>query len=135
MSSGFQGPAGCVPDASGFRVPTRREYSCRIFCLQLVIKAAALGHLPLRAMASSLSPECTPLKHTYDACFNSWFQGYLQPTLKPGQEDARKEYSKAKAKEFEERCGSVWEQYRKCVAVSFFSPILNLREHTNVCCP
>ena len=73
-------------------------------------------------MASSLSPECTPLKHSYDACFNSWFQGYLQPTLKPEQlEDARKEYSKAKAKEFEEKCGSIWEEYRKCVAVSVFS--------------
>ncbi|PWN24940.1 hypothetical protein BDZ90DRAFT_281922 [Jaminaea rosea] len=26
---------------------------------------------------SSLSPECTPLKHKYDACFNAWFQDYL----------------------------------------------------------
>ncbi|KAI9634738.1 uncharacterized protein MKK02DRAFT_37617 [Dioszegia hungarica] len=29
----------------------------------------------------SLSPECTPLKHRYDSCFNSWFEGYLQPAL------------------------------------------------------
>ena len=27
----------------------------------------------------SLNPECTPLKHRYDACFNSWFEGYLRP--------------------------------------------------------
>ncbi|WRT64953.1 uncharacterized protein IL334_001894 [Kwoniella shivajii] len=29
----------------------------------------------------SLSPECTPLKHRYDSCFNAWFEGYLQPAL------------------------------------------------------
>ncbi|WWC59426.1 uncharacterized protein I303_101982 [Kwoniella dejecticola CBS 10117] len=29
----------------------------------------------------SLSPECTPLKHKYDSCFNAWFEGYLQPAL------------------------------------------------------
>lgn len=26
---------------------------------------------------SSLSPACTPLKHTYDECFQSWFVDYL----------------------------------------------------------
>ncbi|SPO31817.1 uncharacterized protein UTRI_06654 [Ustilago trichophora] len=26
---------------------------------------------------SSLSPECTPLKHRYDSCFNLWFKDYL----------------------------------------------------------
>ena len=30
---------------------------------------------------SSLSPECTPLKKRYDACFNLWFEGYLRPAL------------------------------------------------------
>jgi len=29
----------------------------------------------------SLDPECTPLKHRYDSCFNLWFEGYLQPAL------------------------------------------------------
>lgn len=29
----------------------------------------------------SLDPECTPLKHRYDSCFNTWFEGYLQPAL------------------------------------------------------
>ncbi|PWN51370.1 hypothetical protein IE53DRAFT_368128 [Violaceomyces palustris] len=26
---------------------------------------------------SSLSPQCTPLKHRYDRCFNDWFGDYL----------------------------------------------------------
>ncbi|GMK53996.1 hypothetical protein CspeluHIS016_0105820 [Cutaneotrichosporon spelunceum] len=29
----------------------------------------------------SLAEECTPLKQRYDACFNLWFEGYLQPAL------------------------------------------------------
>lgn len=29
----------------------------------------------------SLSPECTPLKHRYDSCFNAWFEGFLQPVV------------------------------------------------------
>ncbi|GAC97367.1 hypothetical protein PHSY_004952 [Pseudozyma hubeiensis SY62] len=33
--------------------------------------AAGLGSI------SSLSPECTPLKHRYDSCFNLWFKDYL----------------------------------------------------------
>lgn len=32
-------------------------------------------------LCRSLSPECTQLKHRYDSCFNSWFEGYLQPAL------------------------------------------------------
>ena len=35
----------------------------------------------LRMKSRSLSPSCTPLKHRYDSCFNSWFEGYLQPAL------------------------------------------------------
>ena len=35
----------------------------------------------LLTFSRSLSPECTPLKHRYDQCFNSWFEGYLQPAL------------------------------------------------------
>ncbi|PWN18691.1 hypothetical protein BCV69DRAFT_301166 [Microstroma glucosiphilum] len=38
---------------------------------------ASLGQM------SSLSPECTPLKHRYDQCFNRWFEHYLQVTT-PG---------------------------------------------------
>ncbi|SAM86504.1 uncharacterized protein UBRO_08878 [Ustilago bromivora] len=33
--------------------------------------AAGLGAI------SSMSPECTPLKHRYDSCFNLWFKDYL----------------------------------------------------------
>lgn len=36
---------------------------------------------PHEANARSLAEECTPLKKRYDACFNLWFEGYLQPAL------------------------------------------------------
>lgn len=35
------------------------------------IHASGLGVMP------SMSSECTPLKHKYDACFNRWFEEYL----------------------------------------------------------
>ncbi|CAO1639370.1 unnamed protein product [Sympodiomycopsis kandeliae] len=38
--------------------------------------SSAAGPAGLGQM-SSLSPECTPLKHRYDTCFNSWFEEYL----------------------------------------------------------
>lgn len=72
-------------------------------------------------MASSLSAECTPLKHSYDKCFNSWFEGYLKPGIQSTisqENDDRRAYSKRKAAEFEEKCGKVWEMYRECVTVS-----------------
>jgi len=99
-------------------------------------------------MASSMSPQCTPLKHAYDQCFNSWFEGYLQPAIgesanpfsaassslgassstskntKNGDRQAanskeqERAYLKRKAEEFEEKCGKVWESYRTCIAVS-----------------
>ena len=95
-----------------------------------------------------MSPQCTPLKHAYDQCFNSWFEGYLQPAIgdsanpaaaassfldassstskntKNGDRQAasskeqERAYSKRKAEEFEEQCGKVWESYRTCIAVS-----------------
>ncbi|EIW78715.1 hypothetical protein CONPUDRAFT_108712 [Coniophora puteana RWD-64-598 SS2] len=69
-------------------------------------------------MAHSLSPECTPLKHAYDSCFNTWFESYLQPAVAqnanatPAQ---RTEYSKKKAEDFETNCGGVWREYKACV--------------------
>ncbi|KAH7886967.1 hypothetical protein F5I97DRAFT_1085737 [Phlebopus sp. FC_14] len=63
-------------------------------------------------MAHSLSSECTPLKHTYDSCFNTWFEGYLEPAISQAQ---RHEHSKQKAEEFERKCGAVWAQYKACV--------------------
>ncbi|KAF8479369.1 mitochondrial distribution/morphology family 35/apoptosis [Gautieria morchelliformis] len=66
-------------------------------------------------MASSLSPDCTPLKHEYDACFNAWFEGYLEPLASDMTTEQRQERSAQKAKEYQERCGKVWEGYRTCV--------------------
>ncbi|KAF8137533.1 mitochondrial distribution/morphology family 35/apoptosis [Boletus edulis] len=69
-------------------------------------------------MAHSLSPECTPLKQAYDACFNTWFEGYLEPAIahsKNVPQGQRNEYAKKKAEEFEQKCGAVWAQYKECV--------------------
>lgn len=68
-------------------------------------------------MASSLSPECTPLKTTYDTCFNAWFEGYLEPAVSKTPAE-RTAYSKEKADEFEQKCGKVWKDYKACVQVS-----------------
>ncbi|KAF6761481.1 mitochondrial distribution/morphology family 35/apoptosis [Ephemerocybe angulata] len=65
-------------------------------------------------MASSLSAECTPLKTTYDACFNSWFEGYLEPAVATSAAH-RSEYSKRKAEEYQQKCGKIWEEYKACV--------------------
>ncbi|KIJ12203.1 hypothetical protein PAXINDRAFT_83236, partial [Paxillus involutus ATCC 200175] len=72
-------------------------------------------------MAHSLTPGCTPLKHAYDSCFNTWFEGYLEPAIKHSKDlpqGQRNEYAKRKAEEFEEKCGAIWAQYKECVQVS-----------------
>ena len=70
------------------------------------------------SMSQSLSKECTPLKQEYDTCFNSWFEGYLEPAVSAASSpEARTEYSKRKAEEFEEKCGKIWQSYRSCVQV------------------
>ena len=74
-------------------------------------------------MAHSLADECTPLKHAYDSCFNAWFEGYLRPAVNLSPEQ-RAEYSKAKAEEYEQKCGKVWQEYQACVQVSKFTPAL-----------
>ncbi|KAJ2914332.1 hypothetical protein MD484_g6078, partial [Candolleomyces efflorescens] len=66
-------------------------------------------------MAESLAPECTPLKTTYDACFNSWFEGYLEPAVAASQTADREAYSKKKAEEYQQKCGKVWEEYKSCI--------------------
>ncbi|KIK90966.1 hypothetical protein PAXRUDRAFT_150653, partial [Paxillus rubicundulus Ve08.2h10] len=71
-------------------------------------------------MAHSLTPRCTPLKHAYDSCFNTWFEGYLEPAIKHSKDlpqGQRNEYAKQKAEEFEEKCGAIWAQYKGCVQV------------------
>lgn len=67
-------------------------------------------------MAHSLSPECTPLKQSYDSCFNTWFETYLKPLPSTATPSEREEWTKGKTKEYEEKCGKVWEAYRDCVS-------------------
>lgn len=55
-------PATAAADAA-YQGPSEEEWQAK--------GAAGLGAI------SSLSPECTPLKHRYDSCFNSWFKDYL----------------------------------------------------------
>ncbi|KIM42588.1 hypothetical protein M413DRAFT_26622 [Hebeloma cylindrosporum] len=67
-------------------------------------------------MSQSLSPECTPLKKEYDSCFNSWFEGYLEPAVAASASSStRSAYSERKAEEFQQKCGKIWEQYKSCV--------------------
>ncbi|EIM81829.1 uncharacterized protein STEHIDRAFT_27330, partial [Stereum hirsutum FP-91666 SS1] len=67
-------------------------------------------------MAHSLAAECTPLKIEYDSCFNSWFEGYLEPAVSASATpDQRAKYSKQKAEEYENKCGKIWSSYRECV--------------------
>lgn len=98
---------------------------CQVFIV--IVPTSGKVSQNVVAMAHSLSPECTPLKHAYDACFNTWFEGYLEPAIahsKGVPQGQRNEYAKKKAEEFEEKCGVVWAQYKECVQVSvmpFFS--------------
>ncbi|TFK40331.1 mitochondrial distribution/morphology family 35/apoptosis [Crucibulum laeve] len=67
-------------------------------------------------MSASVSPECTPLKHEYDSCFNAWFEGYLEPAVAASASSKEREaYSTKKAEEFQQKCGKIWESYRLCV--------------------
>lgn len=38
---------------------------------------ASMAHSSGLGVMPSMSAECTPLKHRYDACFNKWFEDYL----------------------------------------------------------
>ncbi|KAF9809140.1 hypothetical protein IEO21_07541 [Rhodonia placenta] len=69
-------------------------------------------------MAHSVSEACTPLKREYDACFNAWFEGYLEPAVSASAsaDPARRTtFAQEKAAEYERSCGKVWAQYRECV--------------------
>ena len=69
-------------------------------------------------MAHSLEERCTPLKLEYDSCFNSWFEGYLEPAVSASTSpESRAKYSKEKAEEYERKCGKIWASYRECVRV------------------
>ncbi|EEB92976.1 hypothetical protein MPER_08434, partial [Moniliophthora perniciosa FA553] len=69
-------------------------------------------------LLDSVSAECTPLKKEYDSCFNTWFEGYLEPAVSLPKTQSREEYSKRKAEEFQQKCGKMWEAYQGCVQVS-----------------
>ncbi|GBE89298.1 Uncharacterized protein SCP_1503060 [Sparassis crispa] len=67
-------------------------------------------------MAHSLAEECTPLKKQYDACFNAWFEGYLEPAVSASSTpDQRAAFARQQAAEYDARCGKLWAQYRECV--------------------
>ena len=74
----------------------------------------------------SLHPPCTALKKAYDSCFNHWFDEYLQlaapipPSAGKGNpkvEEERQAKIKAKAIEYEQKCGATWKAYRDCLEV------------------
>ena len=82
----------------------------------------------------SLHAPCTPLKQKYDSCFNHWFEEYLRlaaPQPPPGSlapkapeenehdinAERRQAQIKAKAEEYESRCGETWKAYRSCLEV------------------
>ncbi|KAI0824965.1 mitochondrial distribution/morphology family 35/apoptosis [Trametes gibbosa] len=67
-------------------------------------------------MSQSLSEECTPLKRSYDACFNAWFEGYLEPAVSASANaEQRTNFAQQKAAEFESSCGKIWQEYRQCI--------------------
>ncbi|AET39593.1 Mdm35p Ecym_4559 [Eremothecium cymbalariae DBVPG len=49
-------------------------------------------------MSASFAPECTPLKDTYDKCFNQW---YSEKFLK--------------GRSMENECAEQWQTYMECV--------------------
>jgi TRIAP1/MDM35 family protein len=66
------------------------------------------------------------MKKAYDSCFNHWFDEYLQlaapipPTAGKGNpkvEEERQAKIKAKAVQYEEKCGATWKAYRDCLEV------------------
>lgn len=85
--------------------------------------AAGLG------VISSLAPECTPLKHKYDACFDLWFRDYLAIGDGQIQDQQRSAPSRASESDIEARkksimarydrdCGALFRDYQACVKVS-----------------
>ncbi|KAJ7668982.1 hypothetical protein B0H17DRAFT_1086988 [Mycena rosella] len=56
-----------------------------------------------------------PLKQEYDACFNLWFEGYLEPTPSSATDAQRIAHYQRKASEFESKCGKVYAEYQNCI--------------------
>jgi TRIAP1/MDM35 family protein len=60
------------------------------------------------------------LKSEYDSCFNAWLESYLTPGPRPEsipEQDWAAQRTKAKAKEYDDKCGEVWKAYSACVKV------------------
>ena len=94
---------------------TQCDKLCDAYPLRVIAKPNVKVFSP---MSQSLSPDCTPLKKTYDTCFNDWFAGYLEPAVSAfSSTEARTKFSEEKAKEFDQKCGKIWEAYGSCVQV------------------
>jgi TRIAP1/MDM35 family protein len=81
-------------------------------------------------MSQSLSKECTPLKAEYDSCFNAWLESYLTPGPRPdsiSEQDWAAQRTKAKATEYDDKCGHVWKAYSVCIKVSHVRMEAHLR--------
>lgn len=76
----------------------------------------------------SMSPECTPLKHKYDNCFNLWFRDYLAASSENAERGAQpRTHSLFERKappslsslreRYEKDCGSLFTEYQACVKV------------------
>lgn len=56
---------------------------------------------------SSLSPACTPLKHSYDECFQAWFVDYLA-VAPPSSSGSTSPSSNTAGKKTEQESGFAW---------------------------
>ncbi|KAG0152547.1 hypothetical protein CROQUDRAFT_35179 [Cronartium quercuum f. sp. fusiforme G11] len=63
----------------------------------------------------SLEPECTPLKKSYDACFNRWFERYLGLSNQTSNSVGRQDAMLRMKREYEKDCGDQWSAYQVCL--------------------
>lgn len=93
------------------------------FLLFLIIFSYKL-HLELMA---SLSPECTPLKHEYDTCFNQWYAQLLLSTDSSSSSSlsSLSNYKKPSSSTTSTTpfvpCEALFKKYQECVWVNFKS--------------
>lgn len=106
-------------------------------------ESASLG------LMDSLSPECTPLKHTYDRCFNAWFKDYLDasseyidtnatpakgswtsgfPRLSSGSNRMAQHLAVLRER-YEHDCGKLFAEYQACVKVRILFSIIHFTDH------
>ncbi|KAI8461322.1 hypothetical protein BY996DRAFT_4573605 [Phakopsora pachyrhizi] len=76
----------------------------------------------------SMDPRCTPLKKTYDACFNQWFERYLKLSttndFRIGSDQSSSSMTNRQDQvkilnqsygQYEKECGKDWEVYKTCL--------------------